>query len=299
MVKNLVEPYFSHDRNTTSDEKIIRMMFDFSKSDFSNEIIIALMRHAAYGIFWQIVEYLHTNRSIKKTDIEMVAEKLRIQKTILEKILTEYGLFKETEGEYISERVLKNLNINNKQVEKNGNKTKVKENTVKSIIELYNKIFQKEQIVSDVNKEKIQEINDKNELTLEIWEKVFSNAKKGWDIDGKKNVVPSLKKILEEWDSFASDDYFLAPDRESAKKDIEKDKESKEQEKKEQAKRKEEFEKSKNSVKDKESAIAHLNKYFNNSEEFLKKSSIVKEYMNKYNFTIKDILEGRERDKPK
>ena len=145
--------------------------------------------------------------------------------------------------------------------------------------------FKKSQIVSNANKAKIFKIHTENKLTLDVWEKVFSNAKRGWDIGDKKNVPPSLKKILEEWDSFASDDYFLAPDREGKKKELEKEKLKKEQEKQIQKVEREEFEKSKNNICDKKTAIAHIKKYFSNSEDFLTKSPLIKGYMDKYKFT--------------
>ena len=48
------KPYFSHDIATKSDEKIIRLMFDFrkNKKEFSEYILQELVPHAAYAIYW-------------------------------------------------------------------------------------------------------------------------------------------------------------------------------------------------------------------------------------------------------
>jgi len=232
------KPYFSHDICTKSDEKIIRLMFDFRKckKDFPEETLRELVAHAAYGIYWEIIEYLHEN-SLKIAELDMLADELRVDSEILKRILCNYDLFKELDGKYISERVLRNLKLQEEKGEKarqsiNQRWKKKKKETpeeepanqepeeeyneefVMSIIQIYNEKFKKSQIVSNKNKQRIFKIHTKNKLTLDIWKTIFSNAKRGWDIGDKKNVPPNLKKILDEWDSFASDDYFLAPNRE-------------------------------------------------------------------------------------
>ena len=311
------KPYFSHDIGTKSDEKIIRLMFDFrkNKNDFSESILKELVAHAAYGIYWEIIEYLHEN-SLNIDELDMLADELRVDSEILKRILNNYELFKTVDGKYISERVLRNLKLQEEKSDKarasvnarysrrrscsqpevapQENSPEYNEEFVMSIVQIYNDKFKKSQIVSNANKAKIFKIHTENKLTLDVWEKVFANAKRGWDIGDKKNVPPSLKKILEEWDSFASDDYFLAPDREAIEKEKEEKEHEKEIEKQEQEKRKEEFEQSKNSVCDKKTAIEHINKYFATSESFLKKSPLIKKYMKKYGFRIEDILKARD-----
>lgn len=319
------KPYFSHDICTKSDEKIIRLMFDFRKNrkDFSEDILRELVAHAAYGIYWEVIEYLHEN-SLNADELDMLADELRIDKTILERILNNYELFKIAEGKYISERVLRNLKLQEEKSQKarasankrhnknkNGegapeeNKETPEENKeapeydeefVMSIVQIYNDKFKTTRIVSKANKEKIFKIHTENNLTLEVWEKVFKNAKRGWDIGDKKNVPPNLKKILEEWDSFASDDYFLAPDRDAiararAEADAQKQREA-EAARIEAQKECEERNKMLEQVCNKETAFEFLNKYvlLKNNKVYVAHNSYYKEFSKKYNFTLDELM---------
>ena len=315
------KPYFSHDIAAKSDEKIIRLMFDFrkNKNEFSENTLKELVAHAAYGIYWEIIEYLHEN-SLNIQEVEMLADELRIDADILKRILDNYELFKISEDKYISERVLRNLKLQEEKSEKarqsanqrhNRNRKReaapeqeadkkeelpdYNEEFVMSIIQIYNEKFKKSQIVSKANKEKIFKIHSENNLSIEIWEKIFSNAKRGWDIGDKKNVAPSLKKILEEWDSFASDDYFLAPDREA----LEKLREKEEQEKRKEAeKRKIEDEKFNrerqqkyDAISSKEDALDFMYQYLPpSSKRFVSRSMTFKELSKVYSITVEEAV---------
>ena len=325
------KPYFSHDIGTKSDEKIIRLMFDFrkNKSDFSESVSRDLIAHAAYGIYWEIIEYLHEN-SLNIDEVDMLADELRIDSDILKRILNNYDLFKIQDGKFISERVLRNLKLQEEKSEKarasankRHNRGKGKEEAapqqeaapeeptpeyseelVMSIIQIYNKKFNKSQIVSNQNKEKIFNIHTKNKLSLEVWERIFANAKRGWDIGDKKNVPPSLKKILEEWDSFASDDYFLAPDREALAR-LKAEQEKQEQLKKEEEYRQLEAERIENqkknqirqekyeAVDNKEAALDFLYNYLPviAHEQFVRNSRDFKEFSKKYDISIQEAME--------
>lgn len=324
------KPYFSHDIGTKSDEKIIRLMFDFrkSKNDFPESTLRELVSHAAYGIYWEIIEYLHEN-SLNVDELDMLADELRIDSEVLKRILSNYELFKIIDGKYISERVLRNLKLQEEKSEKarqsankRHNRGKGKEEApqpeaapeeptpeyseelVMSIIQIYNKKFNKSQIVSNNNKQKIFDIHTKNNLSLEVWEKIFANAKRGWDIGDKKNVPPSLKKILEEWDSFASDDYFLAPDREALAR-LKAEQERQEQERKEEEYRRAEAERIENQKKNqirqekyeavdsKEAALDFLYNYLPTiqHEPFVKNSRDFKEFSRRYDISIQETME--------
>ena len=252
----------------------------------------------------------------------MCSDELRIDSEILKRILCNYDLFKEQDGKYISERVLRNLKLQEEKSEKarqsankRHNRGKGKEapegeppkpdepeeeapeydeEFVMSIIQIYNEKFKKSQIVSKENKERIFKIHTKNKLTLDIWKTIFSNAKRGWDIGDKKNVPPNLKKILDEWDSFASDDYFLAPDREAiaAKKEAEAIKNIEERQKRELENeqynklRKEKYE----AINSKEDALAYLYEYSVVKDiRFLLISSMFKEFSKKYSLTLDEV----------
>lgn len=325
------KPYFSHDIAAKTDEKIIRLMFDFrkSKNEISESIIRDLIAHAAYGIYWEIIEYLHEN-SLNVDEIDMLADELRIDVTVLQKILDDFDLFKKIDGKYISERVLKNLKLQEEKSEKarrsvanryNGRKKDIKpeeqetpspdfnEQLVMSIVQIYNEKFKTSRIVSKANKELIFKVHTENNLNLEIWEKVFSNAKRGWDINDKKNVKPTLPLILEKWDSFASDDYFLAPDREAiAEKKEEEDrikaKEAAERQKQYEIER-DMREEARAKICDKNSALDYIYNFSSTvrpllqNKFFLMKSSSITEFK-EYDITADDVIEYfKMRDKEK
>lgn len=314
------KPYFSHDIATKSDEKIIRLMFDFrkNKKDFSEHSLRELLPHAVYGVYWEIIEYLHEN-TLKVDELEMLSDVIRVDIDILEKILNDYNLFKIKDGAYISERVLRNLKLQEEKSEKarasankrhKGKKTGESEPVVEpeyneeitmSIIQIYNKKFKKSQIVSNDNKHRIFNIHHKNNLSLDMWNKIFSNAKRGWDIGDKKNVKPSLPIILDKWDSFASDDYFLAPDREEIVAQKEQEQINKEKEKIAQRKiieledaKREEFY---NSINSKEDALEYMCKYCPalkiNNDVCIKRNSTYKELSEKFDISLSEFKDFR------
>jgi uncharacterized protein YdaU (DUF1376 family) len=296
-------------------------MFDFrkNKNEFPESILKELVAHAAYGIYWEIIEYLHEN-SLNIDEVDMLADELRIDSNILSRILNSYDLFKVVDGKFISERVLRNLKLQEEKSEKARQAVNVRHNRrrkeeaapqpevapqenspeyneefVMSIVQIYNDKFKKSQIVSKANKEKIFKIHTENKLDLDVWEKVFSNAKRGWDIGDKKNVPPSLKKILEEWDSFASDDYFLAPDREERKREEEERKAEEYRQaaiqraknEEDRKKREQEYE----AISSKEDALEYLYKYLPAKSEFtIKASSNFKEFSKKYGITVSEAM---------
>ncbi len=310
------KPYFSHDIATKSDEKIIRLMFDFrkNKKDFPEHILRELLPHAVYAIYWEIIEYLHEN-TLKVDELEMLSDCLRVDIEILEKILNNYDLFKIKDGAYISERVLRNLKLQEEKSEKaraSANKRHGKnkkgeekpqieaeydEEFTMSIIQIYNEKFKKSQIVSNENKHRIFQIHKENNLTLDIWNKVFSNAKRGWDIDGRENVKPNLSLILDKWDSFASDDYFLAPDREgiAEKKKEEKAREEKERVEYIKARKIEDEEKENffNSINSKEAALEYMCRYCPslkiNNDAIIRRNSTFKELAEIFDITVSEF----------
>ncbi|MBQ7450690.1 hypothetical protein IJS77_04670, partial [bacterium] len=108
---------------------------------------------------------------------------------------------------------------------------------------------------------------------------------------------PSLKTILDEWDSFASDDYYLAPDTEKFKKENAKRKQQEQEQAKIEQEQTEKFEKEKtaelNKVCDKESAIDYLNKYYKFSENLLAATNDFQTLAKEYNFSSKDVIKAR------
>ncbi len=97
-VSEIVEPYFSHDIASRQDRDIILLLDD--------------MGYEGYGLFWAIVEFLHRNK------LRVGEERLIAGKNFADKvahILNDFELFRIENGEYISDRILRNIN---KQTEK-------------------------------------------------------------------------------------------------------------------------------------------------------------------------------------
>ncbi len=309
------ETYFQHDRYARQDAKIKGMLSHFRKESEEKA-------KAAVCVFWWIVEDMHTD-DYPVNKLEVFADDYRCSVEFLKSILENFELFHIENDCYVSNRVLRNLKEQEeksekarKSVQKRWDKYKkdtlpkskeeekqqpeYDEDVVLSIIQIYNKKFKKSQIVSNENKARIFKIHTENHLTVEDWEKVFSNAKRGWDIGDKKNVPPNLKKILDEWDSFASDDYFLAPDRDALaekKKEEERQKEIKAREAElADKKHEEERETAFQAIYDKITAFEYIVKYCPSvmaktlTKTFLANNPIIKPLAKQYDFTIDEFI---------
>lgn len=313
------ETYFQHDRYARQDAKIKGMLSHFRKESEEKA-------KAAVCVFWWIVEDMHTD-DYPVNKLEVFADDYRCSVEFLKSILENFELFHIENDCYVSNRVLRNLKEQEeksekarKSVQKRWDKHKkdtppkskeeekqqpeYDEDVVLSIIQIYNKKFKKSQIVSNENKARIFKIHTENHLTVEDWEKVFSNAKRGWDIGDKKNVPPNLKKILDEWDSFASDDYFLAPDRDAIaekKREEELQKEIKNKETElANKKHNEECRAAFQAIHDKVTAFEYVAKYCPSAMSksvnkiFLAKNQTIKTLAEQYDFTIDEFVAFRD-----
>lgn len=192
------KPYFSHDIASRGDIKIKRLLHE--------------QGYEGYGIYWAVVECLHENE-LFESDIEVLADDLRLPVEKLERVL-KTELFVWEDGEIFSKRVQKNLAIQREKAEKAKRSAFIrykKDEFTKSVITLYEKIFGKEIVLSDENRQLIKDLSQKNNISIDIWQKIFENAKRGWNLPDGSHKTPSLKTIFENWDSFANDDYYLAP----------------------------------------------------------------------------------------
>lgn len=115
----LTNVYFSHDRDTRNDDKILEMIFYFRKfvKTLDREDLESLAGISCYSIFWSILEYMHRNNFYEK-DIELLADNLRIKPEFIEKVLNEHKLFVKESNEYFSERLKKDMTIQNEKSRK-------------------------------------------------------------------------------------------------------------------------------------------------------------------------------------
>ncbi len=309
------ETYFQHDRYARQDPKIKSMLVHFRKESEQKA-------QAAVCIYWWIVEDMHTD-DYPINKLEVFADDYRCDVNFLKSILEDFELFHVENNCYVSNRVLRNLKEQEEKSEKARKSAQKRwgkhkkdtpaegevkqlpeydEELVLSIIQIFNKEFKKSQIVSKENKAKIFKIHIENKLSIDDWKKIFSNARRGWDIGERKNVKPNLKTILAEWDSFASDDYFLAPDREAAAEKKEREERAKRQEEIERAKRNQQDDRKRkeyfNAVNNKEKALEFLYKYaiglkslYKTDRRYITNNTDFKHFNEAFGLTAEDVIE--------
>ena len=282
---SMSKPYFSHDIASRGDIEIKKLIFR--------------QGYEGYGIYWAVVEFLHENE-LREEDIPVLADDLHIQEEKLRAVL-ETDLFKTSDGKIYSERVNRNLKLQQEKAEKAKQSAKnrwyKKGDFIKSVIGEYEKVFGKELVLSNENKAQIVKLSEDNKITLSLWQKIFGNAHRGWIMQDGKKVIPTMQTIIEKWDAFASDDFYLAPDtRKKQIAEMEEKRKQEEEKNKEQAeleKAKREFENAKNQVCDKETAINFINTHCHIPNFMLEKSDIFRQYAKEYGITAEEVIKSR------
>ena len=103
--------YFPHDVEASSDEKFIAMNYFFRRCE-DTQILNALdksfLPYAAYGLYWKIIEHIHKHK-IQTDKLYILADEWRIDEKFLKLVLNEFNLFQIQDDCYISKRVLKNF----------------------------------------------------------------------------------------------------------------------------------------------------------------------------------------------
>lgn len=123
----LTNPWFEHDENASNDGKILKMFRDFRKlvKTLDQRDLEDLAVLGSYAIFWRIAEFMHGDLlAIDEADV--IADDLRIDARFVEMILKDYELFREENGYYISDRVLKNLERRKEKSKKNSDAVNVR-----------------------------------------------------------------------------------------------------------------------------------------------------------------------------
>ena len=105
-MKQKVNRYFPHDIDSNEDEKIMDMIFYFKTK--VNDFKTPMLQYTALGLYWTIIQYLHI-KEIPTAKLEIFADKWQVDKDFLKTVLEKFNLFKIKNGNYISERVLKNI----------------------------------------------------------------------------------------------------------------------------------------------------------------------------------------------
>lgn len=276
MTRTLYKTYFSHDIYARQDSKIKKLLLHFRKESEDKA-------RSALCLYWWIVEDMHAD-DFKISDLEVYADDYRCSAELLKSILEDFDLFRIENGCYISDRVLRNVEEMQEKAEKakraaakrwngNGNNDKPKQDEKKiniddvyisEITSAFAQNFPSVKKISKDNKERIAKISEENELKIEDWQKIFKNASRGQDFNGKIQKI-ALKTILEKWDDILNNNYYLAEDKVAKQKKKQKADEQKEKERKEleeislQELKKQQDEKA--NIKTVEQALEYLNKY--------------------------------------
>lgn len=230
------KPYFSHDIDARGDLAIKDLIFNFGWE--------------GYGLYWAIVEFMHEN-NFPTNRLPVIARDLHIEVDLLKKIMEETNLFyiqqsEDGNEEYISDRILRNLELQQEKSKKNKKAAaakweKYRQNQSKpeileltpeekkltiDIISYYSSVFKKEYISSEETDSAIIAICRKNtsvfsENALDKWKEIIDEANKGWDYPDNKHEKPNFKYILKNWNAILSKDCNFAEDKEAIKKENE------------------------------------------------------------------------------
>lgn len=275
MARMLHKTYFSHDIYARQDRKIKNLLLHFRKESEDKA-------RSALCIYWWIIEDMHRD-DFRITDLDAYADDYRCDIETLKIILNDFDLFRIENDCYISDRVIRNITEMQDKAEKakkaaanrwwNSNKNKQQKDEkqinvddvyISEITNIFVKNFPTAKKISKENKEKIAKISEDNGLKIEDWQKIFENASRGQDFNGKIQKI-ALKTILEKWDDILNNNYYLAEDKvakEEKKQKLEKEK--KEQVAKEIKISQQEFQQQqedKSKIKNLTDAINYLNKY--------------------------------------
>lgn len=117
--KSIQNRYFPHDTEASSDEKFIEMNYFFRRVKENNLLALlnkSLLPLAGYGLYWKIIEHLHRHK-IQVGKLHVLADEWRIEEDFLKLILENFNLFEIQDDCYISKRVLRNFEEQEKRSE--------------------------------------------------------------------------------------------------------------------------------------------------------------------------------------
>ena len=168
-----MKEYFSHDYNASLDPKIIALIGDYGA--------------VGYGIYWRVVEMLHSENEHKLPLKEYIYKALAKQmvtsveqiSTIINDCINVYELFIEEDNNFYSKRVLENIEKMEETKEKRSKAGKISAERRKNATNVEQSLTSVQQNLTQSNKEKeIKENNNKEEIKKEEKKKFsfdFSN----------------------------------------------------------------------------------------------------------------------------
>lgn len=157
----LKQLYFPHDIFADKDEKIVKMFYHFRKNidKFSDAFIRKNFFHASFGLFWEIVQYLHRNE-LTVDEIPIIADELRADEEFVRLIIEEFNLFRiEKNGQIFSDRILKNLEKMLEVSNKNRDAAQVRW-LISSFNKAYEEFFSEKPILDSKEIETLKKYNN-------------------------------------------------------------------------------------------------------------------------------------------
>ena len=179
--KLIQQPYFSHDINSRTDKKIMKLI---CKHGFEG-----------YGVFWAIVEFMHIN-DFKVSDEDLIAYELRANVELVHSIMNDFELFTINDGFYISKRINKNLNRINEEKEKCKKAVAIRW-TMSTLKKAYKKYFNEDPILTKIEIKKLGEYSSTIEDLRELMPDIIFNLK-NLKFDNSINFKPSVNWLLKD-----------------------------------------------------------------------------------------------------
>lgn len=157
----IIQPYIKHDENASQDGKILKMCLDFRKiaKTMSREDLEQLASHGAYALFWRLIEHLYSNH-LQASDVEVMADNLRVNADFLNKILNEYDLFKLQNDEYVSIRLLRDRELRDEKSQKASESVNIRY-LLSSFNKAYTEFFGEEPILESSEIETLKKYSKK------------------------------------------------------------------------------------------------------------------------------------------
>lgn len=130
-VSEVKNGYFQHDFFPQGDKKILHLLDELS--------------YEGYGLFWKIVEFMHTNELAVGEERFVCGKEFEAK---VKKILTEFQLFRIEDNKYISDRILRNISAQEEKKQKAATAANTRWQLSK-FKEIYKEIFETEPVLSD------------------------------------------------------------------------------------------------------------------------------------------------------
>lgn len=193
--KKIIQPFIKHDNNASQDGKILKMCNEFRKlsKTMDRSELESFVSIGAYGAFWRILEFLKSN-TLSVNDIDVLADNIRLDEKFIKMIFDNFGLFTVIDGNYVSERLLRD----NKRQEEKGAKASESASTrwVMSIFKKsYEEIFDKTPVIDSEEIDKLKSYNN----TIPEFKKVLPDivyTLKFIKFDDKINMKPLCNWLL-------------------------------------------------------------------------------------------------------